>query len=40
MIIEWYTQIYLPLRVSDEDREKIFWRNAANLLQLDVQGVG
>jgi len=28
------------LRASDEDREKIFWRNAAKLLQLDVQGVG
>jgi predicted TIM-barrel fold metal-dependent hydrolase len=24
------------LRVSDEDREKIFWRNAAKLLKLDV----
>jgi len=28
------------LRVSDEDREKIFWRNAAKLLKLDVQGLG
>jgi predicted TIM-barrel fold metal-dependent hydrolase len=26
--------------VSDDDREKIFWRNAAKLLKLDVQGVG
>ena len=27
------------LRVSDEDREKIFWRNAAKLLKLDVARV-
>jgi len=26
--------------VNDDDREKIFWRNAAKLLKLDVQGVG
>jgi len=27
------------LRVSDEDREKIFWRNAAKLLKLDIPRV-
>jgi predicted TIM-barrel fold metal-dependent hydrolase len=28
------------LRVSEEERQKIFWRNAAKLLKLDIQGVG
>jgi predicted TIM-barrel fold metal-dependent hydrolase len=27
------------LRVSDEDRPKIFWRNAAKLLKLDLSHV-
>ena len=28
------------LRMSEADREKIFWRNAAKLLKLDAQGIG